>query len=192
MAGGFSILETLVAIAILTFGLLALAGLVAQMSSATPRSGYMSTAVLLASEKLEDLTRYAATDPSVAVPNGKSIGDVTHDAAPQTIGSEVINYSDTVQMSAGEGFITETTSGLDSNGNVVYFTVQHKPDGTITTLPATPNPPVPSGSTLVFDRRWLIEQDVPVVGVKRITVWVGLVSPAGGPPITFQTSSVRP
>jgi hypothetical protein len=58
---------------------------------------------------------------------------------------------------------------------------------------------------MTFDRRWVIEQDQPVVGLRRITVLVmlndksvqlytGTVLPGQQPPtsVTFQMSLVRP
>jgi hypothetical protein len=42
-----------------------------------------------------------------------------------------------------------------------------------------------------FKRRWVIEKDMPVAGVRRITVAVSLPSTAG-PPVNFQMSMVRP
>jgi hypothetical protein len=45
---------------------------------------------------------------------------------------------------------------------------------------------------MTFDRRWVIEQDKPVAGVRRITVLVTLRDLTVQPPVTFQMSMVRP
>ena len=43
-----------------------------------------------------------------------------------------------------------------------------------------------------FKRRWIIEMDQPVTGVRRITVLVTLENQQVQPPVTFQMSMVRP
>jgi hypothetical protein len=45
---------------------------------------------------------------------------------------------------------------------------------------------------MTFDRRWVIEQDKPVAGVRRITVLVILADKTIQPPVTYQMSMVRP
>lgn len=120
---GFTLIESVVAIGVLTVGLLAMAALMSQISANSTRSRYMSAASILASEKLEDLNRYPASDPAVAV-NGTTAGNLTADA---TAGS--VNYFDDLQLSASGGGISETTSD-DSTG--LYTTILHQPDGTIT------------------------------------------------------------
>jgi len=57
---GFTLLETLIAIAILTIGLLSIALLVARATASSNTSRYMSTQSLLASEKLDDLKQHLA------------------------------------------------------------------------------------------------------------------------------------
>jgi len=59
---GFTLIETLAAILVLTIGLVGLAVLVSNMMTGGARSRYMSEAAMLASEKLEDLERYPAAD----------------------------------------------------------------------------------------------------------------------------------
>jgi hypothetical protein len=51
--------------------------------------------------------------------------------------------------------------------------------------------PDPAPDTLQFRRRWVIEKDSPVTGVRRVTVAVLLTSPAVGN-VNFQMSMVRP
>ena len=55
---GFTLVETLVAMFVLTFGLVALGSLVAQSMAGTNRTHFKSLAADLASEKLEDLSRW--------------------------------------------------------------------------------------------------------------------------------------
>ena len=115
-------LETLGAIVVLTVGLLAMAGLMSTTTGNSTRSRYMSTATILATQKLEELNRYPASDPVVAVARA-SAGSIAADA---TQGG--LNYFDNVQVSATGGVISETTS--DENGN--YTTILQQPDGTVT------------------------------------------------------------
>jgi prepilin-type N-terminal cleavage/methylation domain-containing protein len=165
---GFTLLETIVAITILTIGLLSVAALMSQMVRGTSNSRAMSTAAMLATEKLEDLNRYPSTDPNVA--NGGGLGA---DTAP---------FFDTVQVSAGSGTISVNTGGT---------IITHNPDGTVTNVAPAVTP-----ETMTFDRRWQIEVDPVVNGAaitnaRRITVLVTLPQ-AGSSPVTFQTSMVRP
>ena len=184
---GFSLLETVVSFSILTVGLIAVAGLMANMSGTTTSSRYGGTQTLLASEKLEDLNRLSACDALIAVPNGTSSGSLTSDTS-QTItpsaticanASENVNYFDDVQISTDNGGISETSEGV---------TITQTPNGEVTNT-AAPNP----SNMMKFHRRWIIEQGIPVAGVRRITVLVtaqtgGGLSEANG----FQTSMVRP
>src|SRR5882762_11007010 len=103
---GFSLLEVVIAISILATGLLALAGLLAQLGGNSTKSRYMSTEALLASEKMDDLNRYPYNDPAVAVPSGSSSGSLTADlTATVTVGAvtEVVDYFDQVRISSGNG-----------------------------------------------------------------------------------------
>src|SRR5215470_18129548 len=127
---GFTLLETIAAIAILTIGLLAMAGLMSSMTTNSAQSRYMSGASVLATEKLEELSRYPASDPMVTVNSG-SVGSLTSDS---TSGS--IRYYDDVQLSAMSGAITSTSS--DSSGN--FNTIVHSANGTITTSSSTTAP----------------------------------------------------
>jgi prepilin-type N-terminal cleavage/methylation domain-containing protein len=165
---GFTLLETIVAITILTIGLLSVAALMSQMVRSTSNSRAMSTAAMLATEKLEDLNRFPSTDPNVA--NGGGLG------------ADVANYFDTVQVSAGSGTISVNTAGT---------IITHNPDGTITNVA-----PPAGAETMTFNRRWQIEVNPVVNGTaitnaRRVTVFVTLPQ-AGTSPVTFQTSMVRP
>lgn len=178
---GFTLLETLGAIVILTVGLLAMAALMSQTTSNSARSRYMSSASVLTTEKLEELNRYPASDPMVTVA-GASVGGLNAD-----VSQGGINYFDDVEISASGGAVSEVTS--DSAGN--FTSVVHQPDGTITSTTSAAAPP-PQPQSLRYHRRWLIEKDVPVAGVRRVTVFVQLTNPPVSKPLTFQMSMVRP
>jgi len=129
LARGFTMMETMISITILSVGLLSLAGLISRMSQTTEQSRYMSVAAMLTSEKLEDLNRYPALDPAVTVDTGTSAGSLTADTTA-TIGTETVAYFDQVMMSSGNGAVAETIRAEDSSG-VKYKTVRHLPDGTV-------------------------------------------------------------
>jgi prepilin-type N-terminal cleavage/methylation domain-containing protein len=192
---GFTLMETMVAIVILSVGMLSLAALMSKMTGSTEQSRYMSMAALLASEKLEDLNRLPAIDPEIAVTSGSTAGSLTADVGNQSVtvggATELVDYFDSVMISSGNGSIAETMVGKDAGGTVTYSTITHQPDGTVTPETTT-TAPVTSPDQLQFKRRWAIEKDTPVTGVRRITVAVTLQSPAGGPPVNFQMSMVRP
>jgi len=178
---GFTLLETLAAIAILTIGLLAMAALMSRMTTNSASSRYMSGASVLATEKLEELSRYPASDPMVTVTSG-SVGSLTSDS---TNGN--IRYYDDVQLSAMSGAITSTSS--DSSGN--YNSIVHQADGTITTSSSTTAPAAQSAS-LLYHRRWTIEANTPIAGTRRVTVFVQLRNPPLPRPVIYQMSMVRP
>jgi prepilin-type N-terminal cleavage/methylation domain-containing protein len=178
---GFTLLETLGAIAILSIGLLAMAGLMSKTTASSSQSRFMSSASILATQKLEELNRYPISDPVIAV-TGASAGSITADTS-----SGSLNYFDDVQISAVGGTITSTTS--DDLGN--YTTIVQSPDGTITSSTST-TVPAPPAETLQFHRRWIIEKDVPIAGVRRVTVFVQLTNPPVIKSVTFQISMVRP
>jgi Tfp pilus assembly protein PilV len=179
---GFTIVEVLVAAFILIVGLVAVAGVVGSTLGNTARSEFMTQAATLATEKLEDLNRYPPSDANVAVPNGISAG---------TIASDTAGYFDEVYFSSLEGALQESTTSLDVNNIVQYKTTTYTPDGNMSTPPASASAPSASGST-VFKRRWIVELNQPVTGVRRITVLVTLLNTDVRPPVTFQMSMVRP
>ena len=184
----------MVAIAILTIGLVSAAALLTQMLSNSGRSRYMSIAAMLASEKLEDLNRFPTDDPAIVVPAGPTAGSLTADTSQTvTVGAntESVDYFDVVQLSSGNGGISETSSGKDATGNTVYTTITHQPDGSVVSTVAGALPPL-GADTLIFNRRWIIEKDQPVAGVRRVTVLVTLKNPVLSQTITFQNSMVRP
>ncbi len=210
---GFSLLEVVVAILVLTIGLMSAAMLMANVYKFTVRSRYVALATQLASEELEDLNRWPAPlvsgvpspDVHIMVPAGTNtcgitgetcIGSLTTDMGPQWAGSTV-SYFDTVSLSTQNGVMSETyemacTGPPAGSGN--FLTVSYSPQGLTPNSPQNPalcnvNPP---SVGMTFDRRWVIEQDQPLAGVRRITVLVTLVDKTIQPPVTFQMSMVRP
>jgi Tfp pilus assembly protein PilV len=178
---GFTIVEVMVAAFILIVGLVSVAGLLGSTLGGTARSGYMNQAATLATEKLEDLNRFPTADPDVAAG-----GDLASD---QVTGN--IPYYDEVYFSPSQGALQETVGSLDANGSTQYQTVSYTPDGHITTSAATATGPSTDGQ-IAFKRRWIVEQNVPVTGVRRVTVLVTLENTMLHPPVTFQMSMVRP
>ena len=138
---------------------------------------YVSTAALLASEKMEDLDRYPDGDANIQ-PGGSLTASVT-------------GYSDSVQISTANGNINETTT---TGASTTLYT--QKPDGTVAvTLGATL--PAATPDMLTYTRRWLITPDPTVgtnviTGAVQITVLVTLTNQALNPPVTYQTSLVHP
>jgi type IV pilus assembly protein PilV len=61
---GFTLIERMVAILILTIGLVGTAALMSSSVNMGAHARYQSTAALLASEKMEDLSRFPSGDPS--------------------------------------------------------------------------------------------------------------------------------
>lgn len=179
---GFTLIELLVATIVLMVGLVAVAGVVGSALSNTSRSEFMTQAATLATEKLEDLNRYPPSDANVSVPNGTSAGNLSADTA---------GYFDEVYFSPTQGAIDETTTSLDFNGNLQYQTTTYTPDGHMS-APATSSTPPSATSSAVFDRRWLIELNQPVTGVRRVTVLVTLLGQFSQTPVSFQMSMVRP
>jgi len=209
----------MVAIVVLTIGLMSSAMLMANVYRYTVRSRYMALSSQLASEELEDLSRWPVpvttnstfTDPHIQVPAGSNtcgitgetcIGSLTADVGPQTFtdssGSNTyVSYYDSVSLSTQNGAMSETykmpcTGNPDGTGS--YVTVIYSPNGQTPNSNASPapcyaNPPL---AAMTFSRRWVIEQDQPVVGVRRITVLVTLKDLTIQPPVTFQMSMVRP
>jgi len=188
-ASGFSLIEVMVAILILTIGLMSTAMLISRTLTTTDQARKMNLASLLASEKLEDLNRWPAADPHVAVPGGGVAGSLVADVtANVNIGGVItpVNYFDDILEGQTPGTYSETVSGVDpGTGAVIFTTTTHAPDGTIVTTVSNAAPAAGS-----FKRRWLIEANQPVAGVRRITVFVTNQDPVR--PITFQMTTVRP
>src|SRR5258708_13639339 len=118
---GFTLIETIEGISVLTIGLVGMAALMKEMTKNTSHSRYMSSASILASEKLEDLNRYPPSDPEVAVTAGTA-GSLNAD-----VSSSGANYYDQVNLSATAAGITKTTSGSNAPGGTSYTTIVHFP-----------------------------------------------------------------
>jgi prepilin-type N-terminal cleavage/methylation domain-containing protein len=219
---GFTLLEVMVAIIVLTVGLMSAALLMANIYKSSERSRYIALATQLASEELEDLSRWPTNknsgyiDPHIAVPSGSNTCGITAETCVGTIawnsGAPVllapinitsggntasVSYYDSVCLntnSSGSGSLgqmTETyqmpcTGAPAGTGN--YVTVAYSPSGQVPAI--TCNATTPTGMT--FLRQWVIEQDQPVTGVRRITVMVTLMDLTIQPPVQFQMSMVRP
>ena len=169
---GFTLLEVLVAIPILVIGLLSLALLSARMMSGTRDSTYMSLAATTSSEKIEDLNRWAFDDPQVCVPTASATaGSLTADVSqsvtcPSGGKTANVNYFDDVALQTTNGSIAETVG----TPGPVYTTTTHTADGHVV---MTSGATAPTSTT--FHRRWIIEKDSPVAGVRRVTVIVTLL-----------------
>jgi len=192
-ARGFTLIEVIVAISILTVGLLSLAALMGKMLLMSHQSRFTSTETVLGSEKLEDLNRRSAKDPFVWAPDGGTAGSLTADVSQTVPTGQAVDYFDQIQVSAGNGSMQETIIGKDAAGKTQYTTVEHFPDGTATSTQSATAPAAANNDMLVFNRRWIIEKD-PVglpLGVRRITVVVS-VQNNFLQQTPFQTSLVRP
>lgn len=184
---GFSMVELLIATVVLSVGLLALAGFMAKMDLTTHESRFTSTAAMLCSEKLEQLSGYTPDAPEVKIVGGHAVGSLTDDTSQNVDtdeGSKLVSYYDVVTISAVDGSIRETT--VDAKGE--YQTIVQKPDG------IDPEPeagPADEEHAVKFTRRWLIEDNVPGLPseVRRITVRVEY--PSVGKTAKFQMSMVR-
>jgi type IV pilus modification protein PilV len=173
---GFSLIEAIIAMVILTVGVVGVAATIGSAVKTTDNSKYSNIASTLATEKLEDLNRWPSTDSHVAAG-----GSLTADTAA---------YFDDVSMAADGGAFTEVESAANGTFTSTTFNPSNNPIPLATSTATAPSVPV------TFDRRWLVEQDptingVVVTGVRRITVWIQSVG-AIQPPIIFQMSTVRP
>jgi prepilin-type N-terminal cleavage/methylation domain-containing protein len=191
---GFTLIETLVAMFILSVGLVALGSLAAQTLSGTTRTHYSALAADLATEKLEDLSRWPTFDPNIYVAAGSTVGDLASDKSANVtsggIPTELVNYYDDVEISDSQGAIAETVSQV-VGGATTYKTTSHNPDGTITTSSSSSATTADVGA-FSFHRRWTIEMDQPVTGLRRITVLVTLSNGFVQPPVSVQMTMVRP
>ncbi len=177
---GFSILEVLMAITVLAIGLSAMAALVAQTLGGTERARYMALATTLASEKLEDLSRYPAATPVV-----------TQLVAGGSLSSDTTGYNDNVDLSNTTGQIAESIPTSTGYSNIIHLAT-----GEVQVVPNASTPPSAGSGTMVFHRQWFIEADpvvngVTLTGSRRITVLVTMTNQSVKPPVSFQMSMVR-
>ena len=173
---GFSLIEAVIAMLILTVGVVGVAAAIGSAVKTTDNSKYSNIASTLATEKLEDLNRWPSTAAQVA--------------AGGSLGADIAGYFDDVSLAADGGAFEEVESSTSGSYTFTTFNPSNNPIPLATNTATAPNVPV------TFDRRWLIEASptingVVVTGIRRITVWVQSVG-AIQPPITFQMSTVRP
>jgi prepilin-type N-terminal cleavage/methylation domain-containing protein len=176
---GFSILEVLFAVTILAVGLSAMAALIARSLTGTESARFMALATTLASEKLEDLNRYPNATPPV-----------TQLTAGGSLTADFTGYNDTVDLSNTQGQISESIPTSTGYSNIIHLST-----GEVQVNPTATSAPAGGSGTVVFHRRWLIEQDptvngVTVTGSRRVTVVVTMANQI--PPVSFQMSMVRP
>jgi len=198
---GFTLIEVLLAIIVLSVALLALGLSVAKMMIGSLQSKYIGTATILVSEKLEDINRWSSTDPQICLPTASaSVGSLTSDINQTTTcptgASASVNYYDDVYpnltngttscLSASSGCFAETISSV-AGGVTTFTTTVHSPNGIVQSSSSTS---APTGTS--FHRRWFIEANTPVAGARRITVKVLSTDQSIKPPVTFQMSTVRP
>jgi len=116
----------------------------------------------------------------------------------QAAAADTVNYSDSVFISAtnssgGGGTVAngslQETYQTAAGASPQYATLTFNPNGATPAITTSTTAPT-TGET--FDRRWMIEQDQPVAGVRRVTVLVTLMDQTVQPPVTFQMSMVRP
>ena len=174
---GFTLIEMMVSILVLTTGLVGTAALMSNSVNMGAHARFVSTAALLASEKMEDLDRFPDNDPNLA--------------AGGSLTADVSGYSDSVQISTSNGNINETTT----SAGVTYLYTQ-QPDGKVVVTQGGTLPPATSDK-MTFDRRWKIVANPTVggnviTGAVQITVLVTLLNQSLNPPVTYQTSLVHP
>src|ERR1700722_12348730 len=122
---GFSLIETMIAILVLSIGLVALGGLMSQSLNGTARSRFSAVAADLATEKLEDLSRWPTFDPNIYAASGATVGSLTSDSSANVtsggLPTQLVNYYDDVEISDTNGAISETVSQVIS-GTTSYKT----------------------------------------------------------------------
>ena len=175
-ARGFSLIEVMIAMVVLTIGVVGVAAAIGSAVRTTDTSKYSNMASTLATEKLEDLNRWPSND--------------SHVAAGGSLTADDSGYFDDVSLAADGGAFTEVESGTNGTYESTTFTPSNNPMPAAAATSTAPAVPV------TFDRRWLIEQNPTVngvvfTGVRRVTVWIQSVG-AINPPITFQMTMVRP
>jgi type IV pilus modification protein PilV len=196
---GFTLVEVLVSIGILSIGLLSVAALIGSTMNSGTNARYMNMANILASEKLDTLNKWPSTDAIVA-PGGALTGSATCAAGDL--------YCDQVTMSESTGANYETQTQVvthpDGTTTNVTTTIVQTSTGCVDT-PTNCNVAAPTGGS-TFTRRWLITSPVtvtsaagvtttvtgPTSGPRRITVVVTLNGQSTQHPVTFQMSMVRP
>jgi prepilin-type N-terminal cleavage/methylation domain-containing protein len=191
---GFTLIEVLISVTVFAVGLVMLGSLATLTLNGTAASRYRGMATTFASEKLEDLNRWPTWDPHVCVASGSTAGSLTSNVQAASVTcngiTDTVDYYDDVAISDSSGAVCETVSSL-SSGNEVYTSTCHTPAGATTTSTSSTANAIDVGA-IAFHRRWTIEMDQPITGIKRITVLVTLENGYMNPPITVQESTVRP
>ncbi|MGH9717463.1 MAG: type IV pilus modification PilV family protein [Candidatus Acidiferrales bacterium] len=190
-SSGFTLIEVIVAIAVLSVGLMGVAMVIGATLATGTKAKYMSMADVLASEKLDDLNKLPANDPNL-VPGGAL------NSNPCAAGDQ---YCDQVTVSEASGADYETeTEMVGTPPAAVTTTIVHTNTGCVDT-PANCDVADPSGGGSTFTRRWLITANptvdssagsVAITGARRVTVLVTLSGAAGANAVSFQMSMVRP
>lgn len=191
-AQGFSLIEVVIAISILSIGLLSVALLVTSTMGSGTRARYMNIANVLASEKLDQLNKLPSRDPNMAA-GGSLTGSLT------CASGDIYCDQVTVAEASGADFETQTQNVA---GNAVTTTIVHTNAGCVDT-PANCGVPTPTSSASTFTRRWLITANptitsangassATITGAKRVTVAVTLDNAPQNAPVAFQMSMVRP
>lgn len=162
-------------------------GATCQISSSATESncvGSIAPALTCVSKGICTLNPVSTTYSPLSITAGQAGAGGTASAYTATV-----TYSDAVYLSTTNGTMQETyqTAGGSSPS---YAIVTFSPNGLTPTVQTQSSPP--SNATETFDRRWVIEQDQPIAGVRRITVLVTLIDQTVQPPVTYQMSMVRP
>jgi type II secretory pathway pseudopilin PulG len=207
---GFTLIEVMIATAILIIAVSAMAALAAIMLTRGRQSRYMNVAETLASEKLEDLNRWNMNAPAICVQTGDSSEGSLNPTSVSSYNitcpngsSATVTYFDDVSIdftaaggncgNASNGCYAETVTCI-TGGVSAYCTIFHSPSGVIPGNPDGSSNPTSSSTkptNLIFHRSWLIEANTPVTGARRITVLVTLVDQTVKPGVSMQMSLVR-
>lgn len=198
---GFSLIEVMVALAILAIGLLGVAALIGSLISTGGKTRSSSTANILASEKLDDLNKWPCNDAD----NNVITCDQNLDTGGSLTGPSVCAAGDThcdqVTVSEASGADYETQTTFDAFGAAQTATIVHTSAGCVDT-PANCGVAAPSTGGSTYTRRWLITPDptitatdgttVTATDARRITVVVTMNNTPANAPVSFQISMVRP
>lgn len=191
---GFTLLEVLISVFVFATGLVTLGSLATLTLNGTAASRYRGMATTFASEKLEDLNRWPTWDPHVCVASGSTVGSLTSDVQAASVTcngiTDTVDYYDDIAISDNSGQVCETVSSV-SSGSEVYTSTCHTPAGATNITTSSTANAIDVGA-VAFHRRWTIEMDQPITGIKRITVLVTLENGYMNPPISVQESMVRP
>ncbi len=191
---GFTLIEVMVAIAVLMIGLLGVAAMITSTATFGTRAKYMSTANILASEKLDSLNKFPTSDPNVACVT--TCGAL---AGPAVCAATDI-YCDQVTVNEAGNADYETQTQVVNGANVTT-TIVHTSAGCVGT-PANCGVAAPTAAGSTYTRRWLITASptlnevgggsITIAGARRITVIVTLNNQPTSGTVAFQMSMVRP